>query len=63
MPDQQTEAQLSHEKSIREMLVRHEKKQREHREMIASGKAIDLKEAHKRCFEGDNSGTVKLKGW
>ena len=62
-PKEKTEAESSREKSLREAAARNVKRQREHDEMIASGKALNLMEAAKRCFEGGNSGVTKLKGW
>ena len=57
------EAELSREKSLREAKMREMKKDYDHNRMIANGWALNLKAAHKRCFEGDNSGAVQLKGW
>lgn len=30
--------------------------------IIAEGKAIDIHEAHARCFTGDNHGTITVTG-
>jgi hypothetical protein len=57
------EAELSREKSVRERKAREEIQTRLYEQMVRTGEALDLKEAHKRCFEGDNSGAVQLKGW
>jgi len=62
MPDK-TEAEKSRDKSLLEAAAREVRRKQEHAEMVASGKALDLKDAHKRCFEGGNSGAVQLKGW
>lgn len=62
-PEKKDEAETSRDKSLREAAAREKRKNREHAEMVASGKAIDLTEAHKRCFESGNSGVTQLKGW
>jgi hypothetical protein len=55
-------AAISRKQSLMQRDLNEDRKKREHDEVVASGKAIDPKEAMKRCFTSGSHGNEHLTG-